>query len=518
METSTIIRKLFDSNMTQNYFNTFKSSLNPNHKFCIISCMGKMRIGKSTLLNIIISQLKAYSGKKIFFKEEDNPTSVTSGADYFILSDSSNKTDYVFIDCEGSGNYNSADMIKLYLLISAISNVLIFNVEKAADDQTFNSFLQQILTHLEFLNIPIPTIYLIFRDTGKKALINYLNEELSDINELQRKAANSIHSKFSFKSHIKTNNIHFLSTPPSDDEGRVTSDPNSAFYQDVINFFNELSKNFNFINSLTEQEKRINFLWTYNISQLNHGGYQNFLTTQIQKLIDDNYSKIFFNPQNQATFQKCINTYREKYSQYEQLITKEVKQIFIKLDPNLNNLIKELLQKKISHIETDINSKYQTQKNNYLSQRENTIRNDPIYGNDNYSEAYTEYEYQHKGYVETYCTSCNQLYSSIGHRQTGAHTGGRQTHKKRFLGVKIRSWETWTCCGQESYGSFCPYSPRVHDGSARLFTECRHSEGTAGCTAIPRTAYRNATRSVIKGYNKVYTLPDWNENMFTYLI
>ncbi len=516
METTST--KLFDSNMTTNNFSNLKNCLNPNHKVCLLSCMGKMRIGKSTLLNILISKFKNLSEKAIYFKEEDNPTSVTNGADFFLFSNPQEKVDYIFIDCEGSGNYNSVEMVKLYLMVSCISNTIIFNVEKACDDQTFNTFLQQIITHMEFLSIPIPQIHILIRDANKMALLNYLKQDIQDLLEIKRKVATSIYSKFPFKNYLKETQIHFISPPVTTDEGRHTEDQSSAFYKDIVNFYTELRANSKTAINLTEQEKRINFLWSYDITHLNQGGYQTFLKSQIQNLVDANYNKVFANPQNYTTYKNCLNTYNSKLSQYETLITNLANQIFVKTDPTLANFTKESVKNKILNIYNDIISKYQAEKNNYSTRREYTSRQDPYYGPESYQEAYTEYDYQHLGYVETYCTACGNLYSSRGHRQNGNHVGGRQTHKERFLGFKIRSWETWTCCGHRDYYSFCPYSAWVHDGSARLFTQCRHAEGSTGCTAVPRTAYRNATRSVVKGSNKVYTLPEWNENMFSFQI
>ena len=124
--------QLFDSQMITNSFNILKSKLNQNHRTILIGCMGKMRIGKSTLLNNLINIKSGNEGTKtIYFKEESSMATVTYGAEFYILSDTYSKTDYVFIDCEGSGNYNSNDMIKLYLLVASISDTLVFNVDKA---------------------------------------------------------------------------------------------------------------------------------------------------------------------------------------------------------------------------------------------------------------------------------------------------------------------------------------------------------------------------------------------------
>jgi hypothetical protein len=169
--------KLFDKRLKANYFSQLKKTLNPNHKVYFVVCLRKFRTGKSTFLNIFLCLVKKEEYKIIYLKEEENVNTVTSGTDFFIYSDTNNKIDYVFIDCEGSGNYNSVEVMKLYLLIACISYSMFFNVDKAFDDQTLNNFISQIISHLEMLKIKVFEIHILIRDAGKIAMENYLNQQ-----------------------------------------------------------------------------------------------------------------------------------------------------------------------------------------------------------------------------------------------------------------------------------------------------------------------------------------------------
>ena len=60
---------LFDNKLEENNFYGLENSLNKNHRACVISCMGKFRTGKSTILNIIIKHLSKDKPSQINFIE-----------------------------------------------------------------------------------------------------------------------------------------------------------------------------------------------------------------------------------------------------------------------------------------------------------------------------------------------------------------------------------------------------------------------------------------------------------------
>jgi hypothetical protein len=113
-------------------------------------------------------------------------------------------------------------------------------------------------------------------------------------------------------------------------------------------------------------------------------------------------------------------------------------------------------------------------KNNYNSNRESTSRQDPYYRSESYQEPYTTYSYEHKGYVND-----------------------------------------WSCCGNVGLHGFCLNSRKIYPGRIREWSGCLCLQASNGCTRVDKTSNRSATRQVVSGYNKVYTMEVWNENMFS---
>ncbi len=510
-------RKLFNKDLTQNNINTLKNSLNSNHKLSLFVCMGKFRLGKSTLLNIVISELKNLNTKTNFFKEECSNITVTDGADYYIYSDTNKKIDYVFIDCEGLGNFNNSQITKLCLLAGCISTTLILNIDKAYDDLTLNNFTGQFIAHMELLKLPIPQIHVVIRDAGQKSLKNYLGENKDaniSIKDLKTRAQNKVHPNYSFKSYLKTNHIHFIATPLTTDDGVQTDDRSSQFFKDLQEFSKVLYKEIKY-SSIESIKKVVDFLWSYDISKLNQNEYDSYVNLTINKAVNDIYSRVINEIPNTTTYQASINAYNSNVTKYEQLVTDSIKQKFPVYPSTAQNIIKNSVNTKMQPIKTRIDNEYQTSKTQYNTKRENTSKQDPVYKNESYQEPYTVYDYIHRGYVDSYCGNCSNLYNTNGCQNTG-HTGTWRQYKKRFLGIKVKSWHEWNCCGNRNHGSYCPHSKNIHPSTVRKYNGCKCSEGSNGCTQNPRTAYRTSNRSVVSHYQKVYTISDWNESMFSF--
>jgi hypothetical protein len=124
--------------------------------------VGEIYISKYPIFSI----QKNYNIAKIFLAAK-NLFSQTQGVDYYLDPDDSKKIDYVFLDCEGSDNYNEGSILKEYLAVCSISNIIIFNVQKAAEDHNLVTIYTKLLTQMEILKMPIPEIYVLVRDTGK---------------------------------------------------------------------------------------------------------------------------------------------------------------------------------------------------------------------------------------------------------------------------------------------------------------------------------------------------------------
>jgi hypothetical protein len=510
-------RKLFDSGLVTNNFPILKKSLTPGHKKCIFSVLGKFRTGKSTLMNIIISLVEKKELRKIF-KQLQCPISVTNGADFYIYSDTVNKIDYVFIDCEGSGNYNSSEVMKLYLLIACISDAMFFNVDKALDDQTLNDFICPVISQLEMLKIKVPEIHLLYRDVERESLENFLRQNITDENLLRITAARTYLSNCPFSRHIPEKNIHFISTPEYRRK-HITDDVTSDFYKDIVKVYTSTFGSLPKSQDTEEKEKRLKLLWTYDISKLNQTEFSSFITNLVNKTLNDNYSsQIESNKQTVTGYNNCVNALNTKKNNYLNFVKNHLSSVLLTLDENVSNLINQYINQKINTKLTELSNSYNTSRNNYIANRENSSQQQPYYRTESYQEPNTTYTYEHKGYVETYCSSCNGLFNHGGCTPTYQHSGTTTIHRRKVLFFTTEKWWTWTCCGESSHNNHCSNSPNHHPGSVRKWTGCLCAEGNSGCNRIAHTNYRSATKQVVAGYSKVYTMSDWNENMFSYSI
>ena len=206
--------KLFDTPVKTNNFDIFKKEIKSDHNVSIIASFGKMRIGKSTFQNILISKWLKIKPTK-FFIEESNTKSVTNGADYCILTNSKRKQQRVLLDCEGYGNDNNSDVMRLLVLVSAISDIIVFHVDKAFEDETFISFISQTIEYCIQLELPVPVIYVLLRDTSKKALENLFpenKENKAEVNIVEM-AQKYFHKKFVYKEFLLPENILFVPPP-----------------------------------------------------------------------------------------------------------------------------------------------------------------------------------------------------------------------------------------------------------------------------------------------------------------
>jgi hypothetical protein len=271
--------------------------------------------------------------------------------------------------------------------------------------------------------------------------------------------------------------------------------------------------------NLEEQEKRLNLLWGYDFNKLNETEFSSYISNLVKKTVNESYSQsIEANKVTVSGYSNCNNTLNSKVTNY----TNNVKSILSKLlisniDAKVEILINQFINEKIYPLRNTFTSSLTQSKNTYNTKRESSSRQDPNYTSQSYQEPYTTYSYTHRGHVESYCDRCNGLWAALGCAQTGAHTGSWTTHRKRFLGIQVDKKSFWSCCGQKD-GTFCPHSARVHGNLVRKYTDCKCAEGSNCCTTVPQTNYRTAYRQVVSGYSKVYTIGEWNDNMFSYIL
>lgn len=522
--------KLFNSECTENFFAKMKQELHAASEVSILAICGKQRTGKSTAFNNIINQFINNQGeKKLFFEEKSSMIGVTNGADYCIIKDSSTNKHYVFIDCEGTGNYNSQEMLKLYLLVASISNTMIFNVEKAFEDQTFMTFINQIIVSFEVLNLPLPDFQIMIRDSGLKSLKNLLKinnlvnetilETLPEL-EIHDKAKHYLHSQFQHKSKLNPNFIHFISPPNTDDEANfITYDMNSKFMNNIIQFskhLKEITKAIN-INEFADKEKILHFIFEFNISKLTKNEIEGFTKGKIQTILDNSFNIVFNKSTHQTNKSSCMTFIESKKNILNNEISEKVKKILPFFTSKESNFISQELQRKTNEIIQQVNNAYTSQKNVYDRNRENSKYSQPVYTLTDLQEPYNELEYYHLGTFFSYCTNCGGLSTNQGCIVTARTHPGWNHHTKRVFGIKIKGWYACNTCGQGEGSAGCQFH-YAHGNMVIQCSHCRQAEGSQGCGSKNKTLYRNVKKNVISSYQTLYSVNPWNENNFSIYI
>ena len=210
-------------------------------KYRIISIIGKARMGKSTLLNCIISYLS--DDNRYIFNTSDLGEHCTHGITYFIYKN------YIFLDCEGIQKDDSINDVKLLLFSYLLSDIIIFN--ETSDFS--NSSIQSLLPLTAFSN------FINLEEIKKKPnlIIRISNYDLkTDINETIHKTLN-IKRKDNYQSIRNTilqlfNNINGISTTSlARDEQR---DLKNKMFLNMMNEENKFLTSIETIIKITNEE------------------------------------------------------------------------------------------------------------------------------------------------------------------------------------------------------------------------------------------------------------------------
>lgn len=505
-------KKLFSSNLEQININQLEKELKGGYKNCIISFLGKQRIGKSTLINIILNYLKR-TEKILYFKEEENMLSVTNGADYFVYSDDISKINYVFIDCEGSGNENNEMISKLYFLVASISDILVFSVDKAFEDKTFNDFVGKTISYLENTKIKIPKLYVLVKDSGITSLNNFVKENNLSNEDLIKKASELTHNKFEFRNHLDSNDIFFISKPPINNDEINTKDESSKFYLDIIQFINKLLSNITFISDISTSKRNIIMILKSNVSQFNQSEYSVFKKEKVREIFNKNKSLVFTNT-SLNDYQTIKNQLDIKIKTLESKVKPEVMNFFLNFKDNeLDKEIEILLENEKKNRNLDIENSYIAQKNEYRIKRENSKKSVQDYYMKDVMKTFYEDNFIHKGTLIAYCSKCKKTWDSVGCKNKGNHKGFYRSKKIRFLFIPIDVDEWYTCCG--TYKSICPNGDKIHENKIYKYSQCKCREGTKGCTNVPNS-FSRSTQEKEYFYTFQYTMNDWTDYLFCY--
>ena len=497
--------KLLDTTLKTNNFDTFKKEIKSDHKVSIIASFGKMRIGKSTFQNILISEWLKIKPTK-FFIEESNTKSVTNGADYCILTNSNKKQQKVLLDCEGYGNDNNSEVMRLLVLVSAISDIIMFHVDKAFEDETFISFISQTIEYCIQLELPVPVIYVLLRDTSKKALENLFpeNKERNPESNIEEMAHKYFHQKFVYKDFLFPQNILFVPPPLTDDEGDYdTTAKTSNFYKKVMQIANQLATKTETINrpNIDLKENKMKFAMKYDFSKLNdNDSLKNYQMTLIDKLVNENFQKVFTDSESISTLDKILLNLDQKKELIKQSVVSELKRILLDKNEPLMQHLTDQIDEKINAKKETIQRKYKSKKTEYEYQRELT-RETVV----DYETKYIPAKYYHSSTSSSiYCTSCKTLWNSTGCTYEWYHSGGRRW----FM------WAEWhTCCNARWSDTGCKKN-YFHSGEAKwLYDCCKKQTNDNGCQKID-----SRNEKIAVGSHQNYKMGAWNENLFSFTI
>lgn len=127
------------------------------NKKCVISIIGKARMGKSTFLNAIHAQLT--NTNKNIFQTQDNDEHCTLGIDAYAVPD----TNIILLDSQGLAFEDSSHDPALLLFVYLISDIVIFNERMMLQNEALK-LLEPICTFVNYISMEeIFKPYLFFR-------------------------------------------------------------------------------------------------------------------------------------------------------------------------------------------------------------------------------------------------------------------------------------------------------------------------------------------------------------------
>lgn len=492
--------KLFDSTIKQNNFKTLKDQLKNDYKIKTISSFGRTRIGNSTFQNIFINNLMKTENRKIF-REENNMQSVTNGADYFIYTNDKRKEQTIVIDCEGYGNNNNKDLMKLILLVCVISDIIVFHVDKAFEDESFIPFISQTILYYKKMNLRTPQIYIIIKDTCIKFIQNCLKKFISNEKELVKKIQLYFYEKFTYKEFIISENILFIPPPPRNKDGfyNIVLKTSHFFKQSVL--MSDILKNklekMRLITDFSEKELILNYFWEYNLDFNHINSLEFFMLSFIEDLIMKKFNDCFGNNQVKIGLKQILEEIAKKKQELSDLVLLKANLIFLSIDPLIKQKIVKSINEKFSKKIDDINKKYNTEKLNYDAKRNSSQKSEVIC-----NQRYVPTEYYHTSGYSEYCSDCKRLYYNKGCRAEYYHPGG----KRWFM------WAEWhTCCDARWDEPGC--EAKYHHSGYRvdLYDCCKNSKSDSGCKTTPGHYTNDYVRT-----NLSFTMEEWKEEMFKY--
>ena len=127
------------------YYNLKNTTEDASAPVKVISVIGKARGGKSSFMNLLISNWS--NTNKTIFKMGDNGDHCTNGVDYYYIK----QLNIILLDFQGIYLGDSSQDSKLLLLAYLLSDVIIFNENKMLSNNTLSQF-QPMLSFIQYMN------------------------------------------------------------------------------------------------------------------------------------------------------------------------------------------------------------------------------------------------------------------------------------------------------------------------------------------------------------------------------
>jgi hypothetical protein len=493
----------FDTKITE-LINTAKGKLN----LFILCSGGKQRIGKSSSLNVIISNCK---GEKVnYFKEESNLNSVTKQFDTLSiqLQNNGTKVDTFFLDCEGSGGLNNSEIIKYYTIICAMSNLCIFHVEKSFSDGNFISTVSQVIANLANHEIKIPQIKILVRDAPQKALSNMLNDETSSYSELEEKARQHfLQFHPTLNGYVKKEDIYFIPTPNTEDGEYLVWKKESQYYKAMEKVSNDIKERiFSQYSSLEKSYclsnlEKLNKAKIIQVNEMIFNSKEKMIEQAKQLLTQAKAGRSGFNLNKYSAglseiirfYQNVIQEFRTKYAD------RKKEDIELAIKP---------INDEINNVQNELNSRYNVEYNqhetNRLQSRYTTSRVEYKGGNK------TLYRHTGSWGQGGRCINCGDTVVGKDCIKFKRHPGHLVKHTKKVLFITTREWKTYSCCGRGSNSEACSYYERCKFNT--MWSCCgNQNQNSNGCQSYQEWDNCLHSNTVLDTHYKV---GNWDDSQF----
>jgi hypothetical protein len=189
----------------------------------VVSILGKARMGKSTFLNLLITNINGDSSNQNIFTTQDSDEHCTRGIDAFYLP----QKNLLLLDSQGLAYEDSSHDPQLLLFLYHVSDVVIFNDNRRLENGALK-LLEPICTFTNYLDmdeVVKPRLFFRIADSDVKEPGKNLEKVLGTYQDQYQSIRDSIR-------HLFHSDIRMLPTAPLDKRVRALLNANE--YNEVL--------------------------------------------------------------------------------------------------------------------------------------------------------------------------------------------------------------------------------------------------------------------------------------------